>query len=78
MASTCDASFDDGSGTKSKYGESAHAPPPMLRISRSLERRSWLSLTCTSFSPRETRLTILLLATLSGLELRWYSASSIA
>lgn len=35
-------------------------------------------LTCTSFSPRETRLTISFLAALSGLELRWYSASRIA
>lgn len=37
------------------------------------ETRTW-----TSFSPRETRLTMLARDTLSGLGLRWYSASRIA
>lgn len=79
LVSTCDASFVGDFGTISDTAEvSILCQKSYERPVKHLYRQSLLGLTCTSFSPRETRFTISILADLSGLGFRSYSASRIA
>ena len=64
----CDGRFGGGSGTKSVR----------RRLEADFVCRFLASHTWTSFSPSETRFTILVRAALSGFAFRWYSDSSTA